>query len=329
MNSIDLTLTITHPHLHRLVFFTMLSKLIRQLPNLKFSRYNSAVAAAVSSASESTGSMDMYKYPRKWHGMGTKQLLKLHNERKARLGHLYEPTQEEFTALIPSAIDLGFSTEEFKKLYFTPEEKLEMENQKGDKKLDFDQPDTFKFDELTSQAHLLVHQHREQRYYNRLAAYELPLLVQHRQEYRRKDTSTHPLKYRYTTYIGEDHPNSRKVVLSVKTADLNLNEKELHKLRLLARTRYDHITDEFKMSSDRFANAAQNAQYLSKTFQKLLKEARDMTDDFSDIPLDTRHTIAKNLRKKKRGYEFPEEWKRPQDAPKKVVDLITKLSNSL
>ena len=190
-------------------------------------------------------------------------------------------------------------------------------------------PTPFLFDELPSQAQTLVQQHREQRFYNRLAAYELPKLVQYRQEYRRPSPKTNPVTYRYTTYIGEDHPNSRKVVLSLKTKDLGLTEKEVHKFRLLARTRYDHTTDIFKMSTDRHPEAAQNARYLSDVLQRLIKEAKDVSDDFADVPLDTRHIVARNLRRKTRDYKFPEEWKRPQDAPKEMVNVAELIQKSL
>lgn len=282
-----------------------------------------------SSNGPSSQSSSLYLEPSKWTGMETKQLLQLHNERKARLGSLYKPCEEEFKALLPTAGEVGVPSDIFKKYYYMSTEEMEKELDvvKGlDQNVGLDQ---YKFDDLPSQAQLLVHQHREQRFYNRLAAYELPLLTQYRQPYSRPSSNTHPVTYRYTSYLGESHPNARKVVLSVKTADLGLDAKQLHKLRLLAKTRYDHQTDILKMSSDRFEEPAQNARYLNTVLQKLLKEAKDLSDDFSDLALDKRHTIAKNMRKKNHQYEFPEEWKRPQDAPKKTVDVIDLLHENL
>ncbi|CDO94034.1 unnamed protein product [Kluyveromyces dobzhanskii CBS 2104] len=271
----------------------------------------------------------LYKDPSKWIGLDSKEILSLHNERKARLGSLYAPCEQELNALLPTAEKSGIPAKLFKEYYYkTPEQvEAEMGIARGlDEHVNLDQ---YQFDDLPSQSQLLVHQHREQRFYNRLAAFELPLLAQYREEYRQPSAKTHPVTYRYTTYLGEEHPNSRKVVLSVKTSDLGLNQKELHKLRLLAKTRYDPTTDILKMSTDRYEESTQNANYLNSTLQKLLKEAKDSTDDFADVPLDTRHIIARQSRKKKRGYQFPEEWKRSQDAPKKNVDLIDLLQRQL
>lgn len=274
-------------------------------------------------------SANLYQNPSKWKNLEHEQLLELHKERKAKLGGLYKPSVEEFEALLPTAKHLGISVAEFNKYYYATSEQLEKElgiESRGDDDIGLE---PYQFDELPSQAQLLVHQHREQRFYNRLAAYELPLLAQHRQEYRNPSIKTHPITYRYTTYLGEEHPNSAKVVLTVKTKDLGLNEKQLHKLRILARSRYDPSTDIFKMSSDRYPESAQNARYLNDILVKLIQESTNLTEDFSDIPLDTRHISARKLRKKKNNCKFPDEWKRPQDAPVKTIDLIEMIQNKL
>lgn len=280
-------------------------------------RFNSTVVNKATTISPT-----LYKEPSKWVGLENSEIIRLHNERKARLGPLYKPCEEEMNVLLPTAEEQGIPAKVFKEYYYKSSEEVERELgiAKGlDENVNME---PYNFDELPSQSQILVHQHREQRFYNRLAAYELPLLAKYRQEYKRPSFKTHPVTYRYTTYLGEEHPNARKVVMSVKTVDLGLNDKELHKLRLLAKTRYDPTTDIFKMSSDRYETSAQNANYLNSIFQRLLKEAKDTTDDFSDVPLDNRHIIARQMRKKKRGYKFPEQWKRPQDAPKKTIDLI-------
>lgn len=300
----------------------MIPPSFRQLPRFLGRLSNSTLSVAKNSKNFVNFVTDLYQTPSKWNGLSTQKLLDLHAERQARLGDLYKPSSEEFDALLPSARELGLTNSEFKKIYYSPREKIEKECWIEDFSNDDSSLKPYEFDELPSQAHLLVQQHREQRYYNRLAAYELPLLVQHRQEYKRPSISSHFITYRYTTYIGEEHPASRKVVLSFKTSNLDLNSRELHKLRLLAKTRYDPNTDIFKMSSELFEESAQNARYLSDVLERLIKEAKDMTDDFSDIPLDNRHVIARNLRKKPRKYKFPEEWKRPEDAPKKTINLF-------
>ena len=270
---------------------------------------------------------DLYQDPSKWKSLKPDQIFELYRERLVKLGTEYKPSKEELDALLSTAESTGVSPRAIKSVYYGGEQAaydISGFNLEDDYK-----PTPFLFDELPSQAQTLVQQHREQRFYNRLAAYELPKLVQYRQEYRRPSPKTNPVTYRYTTYIGEDHPNSRKVVLSLKTKDLGLTEKEVHKFRLLARTRYDHTTDIFKMSTDRHPEAAQNARYLSDVLQRLIKEAKDVSDDFADVPLDTRHIVARNLRRKTRDYKFPEEWKRPQDAPKEMVNVAELIQKSL
>ncbi|CAI4038051.1 hypothetical protein SMKI_04G3900 [Saccharomyces mikatae IFO 1815] len=273
-------------------------------------------------------SADLFMHPEKWKGLPPQKILELYWERMARLGSEYKPNKDELNALLTTSEYSEVPANDIKKLYYRGEQGA-IDIKGGSVNRD-NSLRPFMFDELPSQAQELVAQHREQRFYNRLAAYELPLLAQYRQEYKRPSAKTHPVTYRYTSYIGEDHPNSRKVVLSVKTDELGLEERSLHKFRVLARSRYDHITDIFKMSSDKFEQASQNARYLHDILQKLLAESKDLTkDDFSDVPLDTRHTIAKNLRKKKRDYKFPEHWKRPEDAPKKKFNIVDQLLDSV
>ncbi|CAI4056888.1 hypothetical protein SUVZ_02G2980 [Saccharomyces uvarum] len=289
----------------------------------------SGEGAAVASAKEGPAlSADLYMHPEKWKGLPPQKILELYWERMARLGSEYKPNNDELNALLTTSEHSDVSSNNIKKLYYKGEQGA-IDIKGGTISRD-NSLRPFMFDELPSQSQELVAQHREQRFYNRLAAYELPLLAQYRQEYKRPSAKTHPVTYRYTNYVGEEHPNSRKVVLSVKTEDLGLEVKSLHKFRILARSRYDHITDIFKMSSDRFENASQNARYLHDILQKLLAESKDLTkDDFSDVPIDTRHTIAKNLRKKKHDHTFPEDWKRPEDAPKKKFDIVDQLLNTL
>ncbi|SCU89547.1 LAME_0E04170g1_1 [Lachancea meyersii CBS 8951] len=270
---------------------------------------------------------DLYLDPSKWKALKPEQIFGLYRERIVKLGSQYKPCKTELDALLSTAEHTGVSAKSIRAMYYGGEQAafdLAGTNMEDDYR-----PKPFMFDDLPSQAQTLVQQHREQRFYNRLAAYELPTLVQYRREYKRPSPRTNPVTYRYTTYIGEEHPNSRKVVMSLRTKDLELSDKETHKFRLLAQTRYDHLTDIFKMSSDRYPEAAQNARYLSDTLQALIKEAKDTKDDFADVPLDTRHTIAKNLRKKTRNFEFPEEWKRPQDAPKGLANLTDLLQQQL
>jgi hypothetical protein len=82
------------------------------------------------------------------------------------------------------------------------------------------------------------------------------------------------LKVKTHTYLGEGHPVERKVVLSVKVADLKLNETEKHKFLLLSGPRYNVNTEELVMSSEKFPHRKQNKKFLIDTLNKLIKEAK-------------------------------------------------------
>ncbi|EDO16405.1 hypothetical protein Kpol_1030p13 [Vanderwaltozyma polyspora DSM 70294] len=283
-------------------------------------RHIGSASKALKRTPKSLNNLPLYTEPAKWKGLPAETIFSLYKERMVKLGSEYKPCKEELDALISTSEHTGVSPGNIKNLYYKGEQAaIDINGGEGNSD-EVIQP--FEYDELPSPAQDLVDQHREQRFYNRLAAYELPLLAQFRQEYKPPSKKQFPVTYRYTTYIGEEHPAEKKVVLRVNSSSLGLNSKQLHKFRLLAKTRYDHITDVFKMSTERFPEASQNARYLNDVLQKLLKEAKDISkDDFSDVPLDTRHTTAKMLRKKKHNYKFPEEWNRPEDAPQKTINL--------
>lgn len=311
-------------------------RIVRSIGTAAGAAGSGAGAAGAAGAGAVAG---LYREPAKWKGLKPETVISLYWERVAKMGKEYKQSPEELEALLGTSEYTGVPEAHIRKLYKYGE-KGAMEIGAGagpgagakarDVVGGFSR---FQFDELPSQALDLVDQHREQRFYNRLAAYELPLLAKYRQEYKPPSASD-VVTYKYFTYVGEEHPNSRKVVLSLKTESLGLEPRALHKFRVLARTRYDHETDLFKMSSDKFPEAQQNAKYLGDILKRLLQEAKDLSkDDFSDIPLDTRHTIAKNLRKKHsrrlKTIEFPEEWKRPEDAPVKKVNITEELMKLL
>lgn len=83
------------------------------------------------------------------------------------------------------------------------------------------------------------------------------------------------------------------------------------------------------MTCSKFKEQAQNKRYLGDLLNKMLRAAKDQSESFEDIPLDTRHVQAR-LKKKKSMYpdfKFPADWKRPQDAPKQPEDVISSLEN--
>lgn len=185
------------------------------------------------------------------------------------------------------------------------------------------------YDDISSLGHLQLNNHRLQRQYNRIAAYELPQLAEFATPFRQR-TDKQVVKMRYTTYMGETHPAESKVVATFKTSQLkDLTPEQLHKLRLLAGTRYDPEQDEVKISCNSFPEAAQNATYIGTLLRNLLTESTDPKgDSFADIPLRTSHVAARKRRNKSLypQHEFPEAWKRPQDAPKPKSDVFTELA---
>ena len=117
-------------------------------------------------------------------------------------------------------------------------------------------------------------------------------------------TENQPLRFRYTTYMGEDHPAQKKIVLEFCTRDLpDLTDNQRIKLIKLVGPRYNPETDIVKMSSEMFETQAQNKRYLGDLVDTLMAEAKDESDTFEDVPLDFRH------HRFKRKVEFPEEWK--------------------
>ncbi|KAL9105034.1 MAG: hypothetical protein Q9163_000047 [Psora crenata] len=164
----------------------------------------------------------------------------------------------------------------------------------------------FEGDDITSLAHGELEQHREMREYARLAVWELPLLYKLAKPFS-PPSHTHPLRFRYTTYMGETHPAEKKVVVEFCTRDIahltDLTEPQRIKLIKLVGVRYNPDTDVVKMSSETFETQAQNKRYLVDLVGTLVKEAKNEEDMFEDVPLDFRH------HRTKKRLAFPEEWK--------------------
>ncbi|KAJ4359642.1 37S ribosomal protein S24, mitochondrial [Didymosphaeria variabile] len=149
-------------------------------------------------------------------------------------------------------------------------------------------------DDVTSLGHGELEQHRELREYARLIAWELPLLnPTHRRN---------PFRFRYTSYLGESHPATNKVVVEFSSSDLSLNSTQRDKLIKLAGVRYNPSTDIIKMSCESFDTQAQNKRFLGESITNLIKEAKDGKDTFADVPFDFRH------HKPKVRHQFPKEW---------------------
>lgn len=155
---------------------------------------------------------------------------------------------------------------------------------------------------LPSIAHADLETHREIRSLARKAAWEMPLLASLSKPFEPPTAAT-PLRWRYTTYMGEQHPASRKVVLEFSPNDLpDLNDKQKIKLAKLAGARWNPVTEVVKMSCESFETQAQNKRFLGETVGKLVAEARDGTvDGFEDVPLDTRHITNKRMLRKQKA----------------------------
>ncbi|KAL8862590.1 MAG: hypothetical protein Q9178_001088 [Gyalolechia marmorata] len=168
---------------------------------------------------------------------------------------------------------------------------------------DSGEDEDFEGDDITSIAHGELEQHREIREYARIAAWEMPMLSKLAKPFVLPPLDK-PLRFRYTTYMGETHPAAKKVVLEFCTRDLpDLTEAQRIKLVKLVGVRYNPETDLVKMSCEMFETQAQNKRYLGDLVDTLMAEAQDPSDMFEDVPLDFRH------HKSKPKIEFPEKWK--------------------
>ncbi|TQS35011.1 hypothetical protein Golomagni_04583 [Golovinomyces magnicellulatus] len=169
-------------------------------------------------------------------------------------------------------------------------------------------------DDLTSLGHGELELHRELRHYARLAAWEMPLLYSKLSSLNESDnlnlrkpfnppTIHTPLRFRYTTYMGEQHPAENKVVLEFSPSDIpDLTDSQRIKLRKIAGVRWNPERDIVKMSCESYGTQAQNKRYLGDIFASLVKEAKDTTDTMEDIPLSTKHHTFKQVP------QFPQEW---------------------
>ncbi|KAK4466516.1 mitochondrial ribosomal subunit protein-domain-containing protein [Cladorrhinum samala] len=162
--------------------------------------------------------------------------------------------------------------------------------------------DDFEEDDIMAMGHGKLEEHREFREYARIAVWEMPLLAQFAKKFE-PPAQDQVLRFRYTSYMGEFHPADRKVVVEFCPTDIQgLTQVQREKLMKLAGPRYNPEKKVIKMSCERFEHQAQNKRYLGDLVQKMIEAAKDPTDTFADIPLDTRH--HKFTVKPK----FPKEW---------------------
>ncbi|QDS67886.1 hypothetical protein FKW77_008066 [Venturia effusa] len=161
----------------------------------------------------------------------------------------------------------------------------------------------FQGDDISTLGHEELDQHRELREYARLAAWELPLLHKLAKPFE-PPKQNQPLRFRYTTYFGAQHPADKKVVVEFAPNDIpDLTDVQRMKMIKLAGVRYNPSTGLIKMASESMETQAQNKRYLGDLVTKLIKESKDPKDTFEDIPVDFRH------HKPKAFHRLPEGWK--------------------
>lgn len=157
----------------------------------------------------------------------------------------------------------------------------------------------------------------------RTAAWEMPLLSQlaESRPFVPVVPDQQPLKWRYTTYMGESHPAAHKVSVEFAVDNLPLEEAQRDTLVKLVGARWNPETRVVKMSHEAFPSQAQNKRFLGDAIQALISEARDpKADSFVDVPIDTRHHKARNLPK------FPNEWRM---TPERQAELEGKRRENL
>lgn len=263
----------------------------------------------VQSVRHNSSAQPLYLNPHKWAGLPADRIFELHEMRKTALGDKYVPNDAERLAILATfeslrapkpVLTYGYELDNFKERVMnnTPSRLRGLPPKLSNIRV-FDKGAT-------------PHEQRKIEQVHRVSAYEMPLLAKYRQAYQPRAAAETPLQFTFNTDFGdESNAANRKVALAVRLADLQLDQQQQRKFQLLAGNKYNHNTGVFRLATARFPEAMQNARWLAETFSRLLAEARDLTQNtFDDLPVDTRHTKAW-----KKVPEFPELWKRPQDAP--------------
>lgn len=250
----------------------------------------------------------LYLDPHKWIGLPADRVFELHNLRVTNLGEKYVPNNVERRAILSTIASLlggkpkleyGYEIDNFKERIMnnTPLKHKGLPPKLSNWRV-FDKGET-------------SHQMRLRVQSQRIAAFEMPLLAKYRQPYRPADRLKSPLQLTFQTDFS-DTPNeyNAKVKLTVKLEDLQLDQRAAKRFILLSDKKFNHHTGIMTFSCARFPESAQNARWLVETFNTLLRECKNPKNDFSDIPVNTCQRKAP-----KPTTEFPESWKKPEDAP--------------
>lgn len=263
-----------------------------------------------------------YLNPNEWKGLPADQIYELHDQRKIALGKSYNPNDDERFAILStvealkkdaaSPLEYVYGIDNFKERLMTdtPSKLRGLPAKRSNifvKDIGATAVERRRIDQLT-----------------RISAYEMPLLAKFRQPYQPTESSKSPLKITYHTDFSDKstNNNNRKVILTCQLADLGLNQAQQHKFKVLAGNKFNFTTDTFKLKSEQFPEASQNVRWLVDTVNKLVNESKDLKDDFADVPLDVRHMRFGNKSPKA---EFPEAWKKPEDAPVARHRIVSRL----
>ncbi|KAK6200256.1 putative mitochondrial ribosomal protein [Scheffersomyces amazonensis] len=262
----------------------------------------------------------LYLNPHAWKGLPADQIFELHNLRKNSMGEKYNPSDEERNAILSTISSLVKGQPELDYTYAIDGFKERFMNNTPSrlKGLPKKRSNVYVIDEGAT-----PHEKRRIEHLTRISAYEMPLLAKFRQPYNAPKPTESPIKLTYQTDFGDETSNkfNRTVVLKVDLNNLGLDEKAQHNFKVLAGNKFNIDTNIFTYKSHQYPEAAQNARYLVDTLNKLIKHSKE--SDFTDIPIDSRH--MKRTHKNAPEPEFPESWKRPQDAPIAKHKIVNKL----
>jgi small subunit ribosomal protein S35 len=144
---------------------------------------------------------------------------------------------------------------------------------------------------LTQLSYMSLNHMRELRAYYRKIMYEMPqfkrivfylcwLMVEFARPFR-PPTKFEVLRFRYTSYLGENHPAARKVVMQFPlrqlrqslSSDPRFDDVWEHKFKLLCGPRYNPETDIVHMSSEQHHYPAQNKRWLSDKLDEMIQAA--------------------------------------------------------
>lgn len=269
---------------------------------------NSALRPVAALRYQSSGPQPLYLNPHKWQGLPADRVFELHEMRKTALGEKYSPNDAERKAILATYTELKASSPALSYSY-------EIDNF-AERVMNNTPVSLRGLPKKYSNVPVLdkgqtPHEKRRIEQIHRISAYEMPLLAKYRQPYTPQPAKETPLRLQFNTdFSDEATPTNRSVTLSVKLSNLGLDSRQATKFKLLAGEKFDHSTKLFSFSTDRYPEATQNARWLVETFNKLLTESKDLSQNtFDEVPLNI------TQKKTKKAAAFPEEWKRPEDAP--------------